>query len=165
MILALASLFQLTFTFQARGFEKEAQEYAEKKVKTSKGISEKDLYRRYIDSLGNQEYYNFLGMVNYTYYECKQRELNLGLDLRGGMNVILEVEKDAIIRVLANDSKDADLNKALEMANKEVRDQGTEYVTAFAKSFKTGYSNIAFNNTSIFCFSLILDINWTANKE
>ncbi|MDA8628882.1 protein translocase subunit SecD [Bacteroidia bacterium] len=136
VILALASLFQLTFTFQARSFEKDAQEYAEKKVKTSKGASEKDLYRRYIDSLGNQEYYNFLGMVNYTYYECKQRELNLGLDLRGGMNVILEVEKDAIIRVLANDSKDADLNKALEMANKEVRDEGTEYVTAFVKSFK-----------------------------
>ncbi len=135
VILALASLFQLSFTFQAKSFEKEAMEFAKKKS-AQNGANEKDFYRRYIDSLGNKDYYSFLGMVSYTYYECKQRELNLGLDLRGGMNVILEVEKDAIIKVLANDPSDADLLKSLEMANKEVREQGTEYVSAFVKAFK-----------------------------
>ena len=136
VILALASLFQLSFTFQAKSFEKEAMEFAQKKS-AQNGANEKDLYRRYIDSLGNKDYYSFLGMVSYTYYECKQRELNLGLDLRGGMNVILEVEKDAIIKVLANDPTDADLIKSLELANIEVRDKGTEYVTAFLNSFKS----------------------------
>lgn len=135
IVLALASLFQLSFTFKARGFEREAKEFAAKKAKM--GFSEKDAYRRYIDSLGNKPYYNFLGMVDYTYFECKQKEINLGLDLRGGMNVILEVEKDAIIKVLANDPSDADMLKALEMANVEERDKGTEYVTAFVNSFKS----------------------------
>ncbi len=135
IVLALASLFQLSFTFKARGFEREAKEFAAKKAKM--GFSEKDAYRRYIDSLGNKPYYNFLGMVDYTYFECKQKEINLGLDLRGGMNVILEVEKDAIIKVLANDPSDADMLKALEMANAEERDKGTEYVTAFVNSFKS----------------------------
>jgi len=134
VILALASLFQLTFTFKARGFEQEAREFAEKKAKL--GISEKEAYRRYIDSLGNKDYYSFLGIMSYTYFECKEKEINLGLDLRGGMNVILEVEKDAIIRVLANDPTDADLLKALQMANLEVRDKGTDYVEAFVSNFK-----------------------------
>lgn len=134
VILALASLFQLTFTFKARGFEQEAREFAEKKAKL--GISEKEAYRRYIDSLGNKDYYSFLGIMSYTYFECKEKEINLGLDLRGGMNVILEVEKDAIIRVLANDPTDADLLKALELANVEVRDKGTDYVEAFVSNFK-----------------------------
>ena len=135
IVLALASLFQLSFTFQAKSFEKEAMEFAKKKSARN-GANEKDIYRRYIDSLGNKDYYSFLGMVSYTYYECKQREINLGLDLRGGMNVILEVEKDAIIKVLANDPSDADLIKALEKANIETRDKGTEYVEAFASAFK-----------------------------
>ena len=134
VILALASLFQLSFTYQARSFEGDAKEFAEKKAKA--GFNEKEMYRRYIDSLGNKEYYNFLGMVSYTYFECKQKEINLGLDLRGGMNVILEVEKDAIIKVLANDATDADLLKALEMANIQVRDKGTDFVSAFVNAFK-----------------------------
>ena len=136
VVLALASLFQLSFTFQAKSFEKEAMEFAQKKS-AQNGANEKEIYRRYIDSLGNKDYYSFLGMVSYTYYECKQRELNLGLDLRGGMNVILEVEKDAIIKVLANDPSDADLIRSLELANIEVRDKGTEYVAAFVNAFKT----------------------------
>ncbi len=134
VILALASLFQLTFTFKARGFEQEAREFAEKKAKF--GVSEKEAYRRYIDSLGNKDYYSFLGIMSYTYFECKEKEINLGLDLRGGMNVILEVEKDAVIKVLANDPTDADLLKSLELANVEVRDKGTDYVEAFVSNFK-----------------------------
>lgn len=136
IVLALASLFQLSFTFQAKSFEKEALEFAQKRS-AQNGANEKDIYRRYIDSLGNKDYYSFLGMVSYTYYECKQREINLGLDLRGGMNVILEVEKDAIIKVLANDPSDADLIKSLEMANVDSRNKGTEYATAFASAFKS----------------------------
>jgi len=74
VILSLASLFQLTFTFKARGFKQEAREFAEKKAKL--GISEKEAYRRYIDSLGNKDYYSFLGIMSYTYFECKEKEIN-----------------------------------------------------------------------------------------
>ena len=134
VVLAFACLYQLSFTFKAKSFESEAHAFAAKKSKT--GENEKDAYRRYIDSLGNKEYYNLLGIVGYTYFECKQKEINLGLDLRGGMNVTLEVEKDAIVKVLANDSKDADLNKACKIADDAVIKQGADYVDAFVAAFK-----------------------------
>ena len=90
IVLALACLFQLSFTWKAQGFEKEAKAFAAKAAE--KGGDSKEAYRRYIDSLGNQEIYS-VGIAGFTYFECKQREINLGLDLRGGMNVILEVDK------------------------------------------------------------------------
>jgi SecD/SecF fusion protein len=133
IVLALACLFQLSFTWKAQGFEKEAKAFAAKAAE--KGGDNKEAYRRYIDSLGNQEIYS-VGIAGFTYFECKQREINLGLDLRGGMNVILEVDKGAVVKVLSNDSKDRDLNRAIDEANVAVRDKGADFVDAFVASFK-----------------------------
>ena len=133
IVLALACLFQLSFTWKAQGFEKEAKAFAAKAAE--KGGDNKEAYRRYIDSLGNQEIYS-VGIAGFTYFECKQREINLGLDLRGGMNVILEVDKGAVVKVLSNDSKDRDLNRAIDEANVAVRDNGADFVDAFVASFK-----------------------------
>ena len=133
IVLALACLFQLSFTWKAQGFEKEAKAFAAKAAE--KGGDSKEAYRRYIDSLGNQEIYS-VGIAGFTYFECKQREINLGLDLRGGMNVILEVDKGAVVKVLSNDSKDRDLNRAIDEANVAVRDKGADFVDAFVASFK-----------------------------
>ncbi|MFM7639133.1 MAG: protein translocase subunit SecD [Bacteroidota bacterium] len=133
IVLALACVFQLSFTWKAQGFEKEAKAFATKVA--DKGGDSKEAYRRYIDSLGNDEIYN-VGLAGYTYFECKQREVNLGLDLRGGMNVILEVDKGAVVRVLSNDTKDKDLNRAINEANVDVRDKGADFVDAFVANFK-----------------------------
>ena len=133
IVLALACLFQLSFTWKAQGFEKEAKAFAAKAAE--KGGDSKEAYRRYIDSLGNQEIYS-VGIAGFTYFECKQREINLGLDLRGGMNVILEVDKGAVVKVLSNDSKDRDLNRAIDEANVAVRDNGADFIDAFVASFK-----------------------------
>jgi SecD/SecF fusion protein len=133
IVLALACVFQLSFTWKAQGFEKEAKAFAAKVA--DKGGDSKEAYRRYIDSLGNEEIYN-VGLAGYTYFECKQREVNLGLDLRGGMNVILEVDKGAVVRVLSNDTKDKDLNRAIDQANVDVRDKGADFVDAFVANFK-----------------------------
>lgn len=138
IVLALACVFQLSFTWKAQAFEKEAKAFAAKVA--DKGGDSKEAYRRYIDSLGNEEIYN-VGLAGYTYFECKQREVNLGLDLRGGMNVILEVDKGAVVRVLSNDTKDKDLNRAIEQANVDVRDKGADFVDAFVANFKKNNSN------------------------
>lgn len=135
IVLAIACLFQLSFTFKARSFENQAMSFAinrAKKFKEDRGQA----YRRYIDSLGNKDKYYDIGIASYSYFECKQREINLGLDLRGGMNVILEVDKGAIIEGLSNDRKDPHLLKAIEMANVLVRDKGGDYVNYFIESFK-----------------------------
>ncbi|MBL7811712.1 MAG: protein translocase subunit SecDF [Bacteroidetes bacterium] len=133
IILAIACLFQLSFTWKARSFESKAKAFAKKKAASGEDYGK--AYRRYIDSLGGKTDYN-LGIASYTYFECKQREVNLGLDLRGGMNVILEVDKGAIIRGLANDPEDGDLKKAIEESNKLVRDKGGDYVGYFIESLK-----------------------------
>lgn len=138
IVLALACLFQLSFTWKAQGFEKEAKAFAAKVA--DKGGDSKEAYRRYIDSLGNEEIYS-VGLAGYTYFECKQREVNLGLDLRGGMNVILEVDKGAVVRVLSNDTKDKDLARAIEQANTDVRDKGSDFVDAFVANFKKNNPN------------------------
>jgi len=138
IVLALACVFQLSFTWKAQGFEKEAKAFAAKVA--DKGGDSKEAYRRYIDSLGNDEIYN-VGLAGYTYFECKQREVNLGLDLRGGMNVILEVDKGAVVRVLSNDTKDKDLNRAINEANVDVRDKGADFVDAFVANFKKNNPN------------------------
>jgi len=105
VVLAIACLFQLSFTWKVQTFETKAQQFAEKQQK--KGLNYGKAYRNYIDSLGSREIIYDLGIANYNYFECKQREINLGLDLRGGMNVILEVDKGAIVKGMANDPSDA----------------------------------------------------------
>ena len=70
IVLAIACLYQLSFTFKARSFENDAHAFAAKKAKS--GEREKDVYLRYIDSLGNKPCYNLLGIADYTYFECKQ---------------------------------------------------------------------------------------------
>jgi len=89
--LGLASLYQLSFSWVANGVASDAEEFSagDSKVKAA-----------YLDSMMTQEVYPMLG---YTYAEVKKREMNLGLDLKGGMNVILEVSvKDVLKGIVAN---------------------------------------------------------------
>ncbi|MFM7765735.1 MAG: hypothetical protein ACKO6I_08745, partial [Sphingomonadales bacterium] len=133
VVLAIACLFQLSFTWKAQSFETKAQQYAEKQQK--KGLNYGKAYRSYIDSLGSREIIYDLGIADYNYFECKQREINLGLDLRGGMNVILEVDKGAIVKGMANDPSDADLLKAIAQANEDEKNKGGDYVDNFISTF------------------------------
>jgi len=133
VVLAIACLFQLSFTWKAQSFETKAQQFAEKQQKI--GLKYSIAYRGYIDSLGSREIIYDLGIANYNYFECKQREINLGLDLRGGMNVILEVDKGAIIKGMANDPADADLLKAIAQANDNEKNKGGDYVDNFMATF------------------------------
>jgi SecD/SecF fusion protein len=133
VVLAIACLFQLSFTWKVQSFETKAQQFAEKQQK--KGLNYGKAYRSYIDSLGSREIIYDLGIANYNYFECKQREINLGLDLRGGMNVILEVDKGAIVKGMANDPSDADLLKAIAQANEDEKNKGGDYVDNFMSAF------------------------------
>jgi SecD/SecF fusion protein len=102
--LSLASLYQLSFTWVTYKVEKKAQAYA-------KGDYAKE--NHYLDSISGQVVYNFLFLKKYTYKETKERALNLGLDLKGGMNVTLEVSVVDVLRALSNYSTDSTFNKAI----------------------------------------------------
>lgn len=155
ILLGLACIFYLSFTWITRGVEQEAVSYAEG-IATSpkvaqlakdyaKGNSTKELSYidsvktkladRYLDSVKNLPVYS-LGFASYTYEECKKREINLGLDLRGGMNVTLEVSVIDIIKNLSNNSADANFNKALEETQKNLGKNNDDFITLFDKMYK-----------------------------
>lgn len=125
--LALVSLYQLSFTWKTNRVEKAAREYAQ-------GNPDKE--KAYLDSMANQEVYNFLGMAKYTYKECKELELNLGLDLRGGMNVTMEVDVADVVRSLANYSPDPAFNQAIQEAIKMRTSSPKDFVTLFGEAFE-----------------------------
>ena len=94
--LGLVSIYQLSFTGATYKVKKEAREFA-------KGNLVKET--QYLDSISTlpKEKWSFLG---YTFKECQKKELNLGLDLKGGMNVILEVSVEDILKALSNYNPD-----------------------------------------------------------
>ena len=127
ILLAAVCLYQLSFTWKAKQIEKTAVEYAQ-------GDSEKE--SKYLDSISDQVVYNFLGLKKFTYNEVKGLEMNLGLDLKGGMNVTLEIEVSDLVRALSNYNTDSTFVAALNRASAEQRQSQKDYVTLFGESFE-----------------------------
>jgi len=127
ILLAAVCLYQLSFTFKAKQVEKNAQEYAQ-------GDPNKEF--TYLDSISGETVYNFLGLKKFTYKEVKELELNLGLDLKGGMNVTLEVAVDDLIRALSNYNNDETFNAALQRARVMQRGSQEDFVTLFGQAFQ-----------------------------
>ncbi len=114
--------YYLSFTFVTRRYETKAREYA-------KGDNE--LYFNYMDSMSNEKVF-----CGYTLKECREKELNLGLDLKGGMNVTLEVSVPDILKTLSGHSEDANFNLAIENAKKRQARSGENFLTLFREEFE-----------------------------
>ncbi len=127
ILFALVCLYQLSFTWVVRSVEKDAEEYAN---------GDPALYQTYLDSMRPQPVFDLL-VREYTYSEAKSRELNLGLDLKGGMNVILEVSVNDILRSLSNNSKNPVFNQAIDAANERQRNSRDDYITLFQQEFQS----------------------------
>ncbi len=128
ILLALVSFYQLSFTYITYKVEREAAAYAQ-------GDPARE--EAYLDSMMREVVYNFLGIRQYTYREAKEREINLGLDLRGGMNVTLEVSTYEIIRALSNYSTDPTFVEALNLAREWSRTSTEDFITLFGRAFET----------------------------
>lgn len=124
--LGLVSVYQLSFTFATYKVKKEAREYAQ-------GSLVKET--QYLDSISTlpKEQWSFLGN---TFKECQKKELNLGLDLKGGMNVILEVSVEDILKALSNYSADKTFNQALARAKELQTQSQADYLTLFGRAFQ-----------------------------
>ena len=128
ILLAAVCLYQLSFTWKAKQVEKAAVEYAQ-------GDSQKEF--NYLDSMSDKVVYNFLGLKKFTYNDVKGLEMNLGLDLKGGMDVTLEVDVSDLIRALSNHSTDSTFNAALTLAKAEQKSSQKDFVTLFGEAFET----------------------------
>lgn len=124
--LALVSVYQLSFTVATYKVKQDAKKYAQ-------GDLVKENY--YIDSISSlpKENWSFLG---YTFKECQKRELNLGLDLKGGMNVILEVSVEDILKALSNYSTDKTFTAALARAKVLQKESQADFLTLFGRAFE-----------------------------
>lgn len=132
-LLALACVYQLSFTFKTRSVEKKAAEYAAQFPLDQQAEAE----QHYLDSVQNLPVFN-MGFRKFTYKECKEKELNLGLDLKGGMNVMLEVQVEDVIKALAGDSQnDPAFAEAIAEANEAMK-KGTskDYIDDFVKAYQ-----------------------------
>jgi SecD/SecF fusion protein len=129
IIFAAICLYQLTFTYFANKVERDAREYAQ-------GDIQKE--RTYLDSMKNEEVYNFFWLQKYTYQDCKEREINLGLDLKGGMNVILEIAVEDIIRSLAAPQylTDPIFTQTMDAAKAKKASSTADLIDLFADAFE-----------------------------
>jgi len=125
IIFALACIYQLSFTYVTRSVESDADSYAN---------GDSELRESYLDSMRNVSVYDVL-IDDFTYAEVKEKEINLGLDLRGGMNVILEVSVKDILKELANNTTNVVFNEALTKADENATQNQDNYLDNFLAAF------------------------------
>ncbi len=131
ILFGLVSIYQLSFTFVANKVEDSAKEFANSKFSENEPHERDDAETRYLDSVANNPV--FLGI---DYKTAKEKELNKGLDLKGGINVILEVSVKDILKGLANNTKDPAFNQALENAKELQKNSQDTYLESFFKAFE-----------------------------
>jgi SecD/SecF fusion protein len=127
ILLAAVCFYQLSFTWVSNKVKDDAIEYAQ-------GDEMKEF--QYLDSMKSEVVYNFLGLKKFTFKDVQELEINLGLDLKGGMNVTLQVEVQDIIRAMSNYSDDETFNAALALATKNQQNSTKDYVTLFGEAFE-----------------------------
>ena len=125
ILFALVSIYQLSFTFVASGIKDDAIAFA-------KGNQQKEV--EYLNDLKNKKVFSLFGLIDYTYADVSGKQINKGLDLEGGINVILQISVKDVLKGLANNSKNAIFNKALEDAKANQKGNQT-FLDAFFEAF------------------------------
>lgn len=148
ILFALVSIYQLSFTFISSSIETEAENYALQttseetpnylEVRDQKAVT-------YLDSIGNNTVYGFT-----SYNDAKAKELNKGLDLKGGINVILQISIRDILKGLAENSRNVVLNKALDEADLLQKSSDEPYIESFFEAFDTVKSGERLSSPEIF---------------
>lgn len=145
IIFGLVCLYQLSFTFVANKVEGEAEAYAKEIYDETQPDERIEAEARYLDSVANDPV--FAGI---TYSDSKEKELNKGLDLKGGINVILQVSVRDILEGLANNSKDPAFNQALNNAEELQKNSQEPYLEDFFTAFDAIPGDNRLASTSIF---------------
>ncbi|MDX2002818.1 MAG: protein translocase subunit SecDF [Chitinophagales bacterium] len=148
--LVVVCLYQLLFSFLAKRVESNAADTAQQRIeKQYKGmnLSQDSLKKlaiveksRFLDSVSNKPVYD-LGFTQITYQDLLKYQINLGLDLQGGMSVVLQVSIEDLLKAMSNDSKDPNFIYALNEARKLQQSSDEDYITLFARAFQQKAGN------------------------
>ena len=148
ILLMLASLWQLSFTLVTNRQENKAEKYAEAKAEAAMQTAafskvaeadkafyldsiRKDENRRYIDSISSEKIY-----FGYTYKDVKSKAINLGLDLKGGMNVMLQVQLKDLVKALSGGKNNPEFTQALALAEERSVNSRQDFITLFAEAWE-----------------------------
>ena len=168
LLFGLVSVFQLSFTFKSNQIESNANEYAIGKISDVEIDFDKKRNQEkinYLDSLSNISVFN-IGIADYTYDEVKDRAMNLGLDLKGGINVILQISVKDILQNLSNNSKDPIFNQALNDAEEIQKNSQNTYLEDFFIAFDNIKGDSKLASPDIFANrTLSEEINFNMSDE
>ena len=148
ILLILACIWQLSFTAVSSIQSKKAEKFAEKAALAAQnsaafskvGVADQAYYldsirkvenRRYVDSVSTEKVY-----LGNTYKEVQAKEINLGLDLKGGMNVMLQVQLEDLVKALAGDNKTPEFNRALALAKERSVNSSSDLITLFGEAWE-----------------------------
>tara|TARA_B110000444_G_scaffold260838_1_gene309497 strand:- start:8997 stop:11954 length:2958 start_codon:yes stop_codon:yes gene_type:complete len=148
ILFGFVSLYQLSFTFIANNEEKKAKIYSQNLISDSADnyleLREKSTID-YLDSIGNVSLYGFT-----SYNDAKGKELNKGLDLKGGINVILQISIRDVLKGLAENSKNPTFNQALDEADLLQKSTDEPYIESFFAAFENIKGNQSLSDPSIY---------------
>jgi SecD/SecF fusion protein len=142
--LALVCFYQLYFTYKSYKVENDAKAYGITQAKLKnpgatpmqlEGLAQKQ-QEQYLDSIASQPVYNFLGLRKYTFREVGEYAIPLGLDLKGGMNVTLEIAVVDLVRAMSGNSTDSTFRAAIKLALQNQKSSQEDFVTLFGKAFQ-----------------------------
>ena len=163
ILFGLVSLYQLSFTYFAGNVEDDAKAYAKAKVTNNDGKALANFEKKYLDSIGNAKIIN-LGFAEYSYNDIKDKEMNLGLDLKGGINAVLQVSVKDILIGLSNESKNTAFNQALVAADAALKSSSDTYLNLFFIEFEKIANGTKLSDPSIFGTKSLADKGINFNK-
>ena len=149
ILFGLVSLYQLSFTFFANSVEDDAKVYAERTVTDNDARKKAVAEKKYLDSIANKEIID-VGVAQYTYSDIRDKEMNLGLDLKGGVNAILQVSVKEVLKNLSNDSKNEAFNQALVTAEAKQKSSNSNYLDLFFQEFELIAGDTKLSDPAIF---------------
>lgn len=140
VVMAIVTLVQYFFILPTQKVEKNADEYARQATQNMEEGLQKTAFKmkraEYLDSMSSEEVFRIPLLKSYTYQELKSQQLALGLDLKGGMSVVLQVDLRNFIQALANDSKDPTFLEALNRASQAQKNAQDDFVTLFYDAWR-----------------------------
>jgi SecD/SecF fusion protein len=142
ILLSIVCLIQLFYFFPTNKVEKNADDYANSlstgKIGVDKEIAFKMGRAKFLDSMSSEKIFSIPGLANYTYSDLKQRQLNLGLDLKGGMSLLVEVDLSELLTILAGrNSKDTEFVRAIQEAKAAQTNDQSNFISLFVNKYKT----------------------------
>ena len=151
-LFGIVCIYQLALTFQFNSVENKAEEYSKSIISDSEpnfDSKRRDVKLNYLDSISNLPAFNFLS-IEWTYEELKKESMKLGLDLKGGINAILQISVKDILKSLSNDSNDPTFNRALDEADEIQKNSQNTYLEDFFIAFENIEGDVKLASPDIF---------------